>query len=112
MKTMLKNAAQISTKMRNPDLYTFKCEVMGSIMVIVNCYGHGARFSDCLGYAYDLGIAVEEILNAQFPMPGKTWVLHSEENYWDADGEEIHPSEEEYCDGGACAQWVIFAEEE
>ena len=110
MNKMLKAAAKVATKMCNPDLFTFQVECLGEGQVIVNCYGNSVYFGDCSGYAYDLGIVVEEILNANFPIPGKTWTLYSEENYWDADGEEIYPSEYARCKGGACVQFVIFSE--
>lgn len=112
MNKMLKAAAKVATRMCNPDLYTFKAESLWDGQVIVNCYGNFVPFGDCSGYAYDLGITIEELLNANFPMPGKMWNMHSGCNFWSADGEEIHPSDEEHCDKGSCAQWVIFAEEE
>ena len=111
MNKMLKAAAKVATKMCDPDLYTFQVEYFGEGQVVVNCYGNSVPFGDCSGYAYDLGIVVEEILNANFPIPGKTWTLYSEENYLDADGVEISQSEYASCKGGACVQFVIFSEE-
>ena len=109
MNKMLKAAAKVATKMCNPDFYTFQAECLCEGQVIVNCYGNGVPFGGCTGYAYDLGIVVEEILNANFPISGKMWTLYTEENYWDADGEEIYPSEYAHCKGGAYVQFVIFS---
>ena len=111
MKMMLEAMAKVATRLRNPNIYTFECEVKSCEQVIVKCFGHEAWFGDCSVFAYDLGVFCKDILNYWFPIPGKKWTLYSEKNCLDADGKDIYPSDYEYCDDGKYVQFVIFAEE-